>query len=118
MSQNFNDNMIDAMQVDNNQPDAGNGNGNGDSGRLNDLLSSTVSRRIYIYIYISMHPRTVNTFTVRLRSFLRVVQRFLQLNGFEKPCWGTVAVPCLKGAALDIWEFELDQLLSDGGVST
>jgi len=31
---------------------------------------------------------------------------------------GHCCCPLSQGAALDIWEFELDQLLSDGGVST
>ncbi len=35
VSQNLNDNEVDDMQVDNNQPNAGNGNGNGDTGNLN-----------------------------------------------------------------------------------
>ncbi len=50
----------------------------------------------------------------RLHSFLRELQCFLQLTGLEKSCWGIAAAHFLKGAALDIWELELELLLYDG----
>ena len=51
----------------------------------------------------------------RLRGFLREVKRYLLITDLEKSCWGLVAAHFLEGAALDVWELELDALLEKGG---
>ena len=53
----------------------------------------------------------------RLRGFLREVQRYLLITGLEKGYWGLVAAHFLEGAALDVWELELDALQAEGGLT-
>ena len=53
----------------------------------------------------------------RLRSFLREVQRFLQVIGLEESCRGIAAAHFLKGSALLVWELELDDIVNEGGLS-
>ena len=53
----------------------------------------------------------------RLRGFLREVKRYLLITDLEKSCWGLVAAHFLEGAALDVWELELDALLETEGLT-
>ena len=52
----------------------------------------------------------------RLRGFLPGMQRYLLVTGLKKDCWGLVGAHFLEGAALDVWELELDTLQEKGGL--